>query len=123
MIPQMPAASGLRWAAPRDVTRLDECLFYHKMDIPGYGTVEGDWDLRGREKAYLGNVDLAGKRVLEIGPANGQLTFAMERMGADVIAYDLSEDDEWDVVPYAGTDIKEYHRSRRKNLLTVNNGF
>ena len=123
MDPQSPSASSLRWAVPKDVTSLNECFFYHKMDIPGYGTVEGDWDLRSREKTYLGNVDVAGKRVLEIGPANGQLTFAMERMGADVTTYDLSEDDEWDVVPYAGTDIKEYHRSRRKNLLAVSNGF
>ena len=85
---QLPSASHLHWAVPKKITSLKECFFYHKMDIPGYGTVEGDWDLRSREKTYLGNVNVAGKRVLEIGPANGQLTFAMERMGADVITYD-----------------------------------
>ena len=51
------------------------------MDIPGYGAVEGEWDLRGGEAAYLGQVDLRGKRVLEIGTASGFMCFHMERPG------------------------------------------
>ena len=70
------------YAAPRTVTDLAECDFYHSMDIPGYGAVEGEWDLRGGEAAYLGNVDLRGKRVLEIGTASGFMCFHMERSGA-----------------------------------------
>jgi hypothetical protein len=54
------------YADPRAIRSLSECLFYHSMEIPGYGLVEGQWDLRGRESAYLGGLDFAGKRVLEV---------------------------------------------------------
>jgi len=70
------------WATPRNITNLEECDFYHTMDLPNHGVVTGAWDLRGREAAYLGNVDVAGKRVLEVGTASGHLCFAMEKMGA-----------------------------------------
>ena len=29
------------YAEPRTVTDLEECYFYHSMEIPGYGLVEG----------------------------------------------------------------------------------
>jgi hypothetical protein len=61
------------YAEPRVVTNPAQCIFYHTMDIPGYGHVQGDWDLRGHERQYLGNVDFAGKRVLEVGTASGYL--------------------------------------------------
>jgi SAM-dependent methyltransferase len=83
------------------VDSLDDCYFYHTVDLPGLGLVEGDWDLRGRESTYLGGVELAGRRVLEIGPASGHLTWFMERAGAEVVALDLSSGAEFDVVPYA----------------------
>jgi hypothetical protein len=89
------------WAAPRAVNDLGECMFYHTMDVPGHGHVEGQWDLREGVGPYLGHVDLRGKRVLELGTADGFLTFEMERRGAEVVSYDLSEDFRWDVVPYA----------------------
>ena len=34
-------------APPRQVERLEDCLFYHTMDLPGFGVVRGQWDLRG----------------------------------------------------------------------------
>jgi hypothetical protein len=46
-------------------------IYYHTMDILGYGKVSGEWDLRGRDIYYLGNAKLQGKRVLEIGTASG----------------------------------------------------
>ena len=61
------------YAAPRLVEDPADCYFYHTMDLPGHGTVTGEWDLRGREAAYLGNVDFQGKRVLEVGTASGHL--------------------------------------------------
>jgi hypothetical protein len=70
------------------------------MELPGYGRVEGQWDLRGGLNSYLGGVSLRDKRVLELGTADGYITFEMERQGADVVSYDLSEDFRWDVVPY-----------------------
>lgn len=71
------------------------------MDVPGYGRVEGQWDLHDGLDSYLGGVSFRGKRVLELGTADGYITFEMERQGADVVSYDLCEDFRWDVVPYA----------------------
>jgi len=88
-------------ASPLLVTDLERCFFYHTFDVPGYRTVEGEWDLRGGEDAYLGNVVLEGKRVLELGTADGFFTFHMERRGAEVISYDLSPELNWDAVPFA----------------------
>lgn len=86
---------------PRHVDDLAECAFYHCMEIPGYGAVEGDWDLRLGLDAYLGGVGVAGRRVLEMGTADGYLAFAMEARGAEVVGHDLSPQDRWDVVPFA----------------------
>ena len=62
------------------------------------------WDLRGHESAYLGGVDLAGKRVLELGPATGYLTFYMERMGAEVVSFEAGFDVPIDTLPVKGED-------------------
>lgn len=90
-------------AAPPNVD-LADCAFYHVMDLPGHPTTLGEWDLRGHEADYLGHIDLAGKRVLEVGPASGHLTFWMESQHARVVAYDLGPNDQGDLVPYAHTD-------------------
>ncbi len=69
---EQAAAKSSVYAEPRAVTDLEECYFYHiSTEIPGYGLVEGPWDLRGGVDDYLGNVDLSGKRVLEVGTASG----------------------------------------------------
>lgn len=111
------------WARPRNVTALEECYFYHTMDIPNYGVVRGEWDLRGREAAYLGNVNLRGKRVLELGTASGHLCFTMEGMGAEVVAYDLSDQQEWDIVPFSGYDLTSQIAERKNHIRRLNNGF
>jgi len=91
------------FARPRRGLKFEDCQFYHTMDIPGVGTVkgfgDGNWDLRGCLDPMLGGIDYAGKRVLEVGPASGQLTFEMERRGADVVAVDVPHDHEWDSIP------------------------
>ena len=48
-----------------------DCDFYHRFDIPGLGESDGPWDLRAGADDYLGHAQLAGKRVLEIGPQVG----------------------------------------------------
>ncbi len=111
------------YAEPREVTSLDECYFYHSMEIPGYGIVRGPWDHRGGADAYIGNVDLQGKRVLEVGTASGFFCYEMEKRGADVVAYDLSENHSWDVVPYAQYDHESYDAERREHLRQINNGW
>jgi hypothetical protein len=111
------------YAPPRTVAGPEECYFYHTMDLPTIGVVEGEWDLRDNVAAYLGGVDLRGKRVLEMGAASGFLTFTMEQLGAEVVAYDLSDQHAWDVVPYAGVDVEGYLAERREHLRRLNNGW
>src|SRR5262249_7054365 len=81
-----------------------DCYFYHTMEIPGHGLVEGEWDLRAAADAYLGGVDFRGRRVLEIGTASGFLCFTMERRGAEVVAFDLSPEHAPDLIPSPDTD-------------------
>ena len=111
------------WAEPPADIGIDECYFYHTMDIPGHGLVTGEWDLRGREGVYLGGIPLQGKRVLEIGAASGHLSFTMEKMGAEVVSYDLSERQEWDLVPYADGDKKAGIDERKRHIRRLNNGY
>lgn len=86
------ATSDGLYARPRRVASVEECHFYHAMEIPGVGLVGEDWDLRGGEDDYLGHVELEYRRVLVIGPASGFLTFFMESRGADVVAVELAPD-------------------------------
>ncbi|BBM82482.1 class I SAM-dependent methyltransferase [Candidatus Uabimicrobium amorphum] len=111
------------WAKPRDIVNIEDCLFYHTMDIPGHGLVKGMWDLRGKEKDYFANVDFADKNVLELGTASGHLCFAMEKMGARVTAYDLSSKQPWDIVPYADYDYEQHIKNRKKHIEKLNNGY
>jgi len=111
------------WAPPRDINDIEDCYFYHTMDLPGHGTVAGEWDLRGKERAYLGNIDLKGKRVLELGTASGHLCFSMEKMGAEVVAYDIDENQQWDIVPFAGIDYAEHIALFKRHIRKLNNGY
>lgn len=111
------------YAPTRTAPALSDCAFYHTMEIPGHGLVKGQWDLRGRERKYLGGVDLRGRRVLEVGTASGHLCFYMEDQGADIVAYDLSDEHDWDVVPFATDDHAQTREVRRSHISTINNGW
>ncbi len=111
------------YAEPRDVGDLGECWFYHTMEIPGHGLVTGQWDLRGSEHRYTGGVDFEGRRVLEVGTASGLLCFYMERQGAEVVAFDLSDDHQWDLVPFAGVDADAEMAVRRGLIRKINNAY
>jgi O-methyltransferase len=117
-----PTAGGL-YARPPESVALEECIFYHAMDIPGVRVGDGGWDLRGGEDDYLGRVELAGRRVLEIGPASGFLTFEMERRGAEVVAVELGPEGSWDIVPHATLDLEAVRTERRTALEQLRNGF
>jgi SAM-dependent methyltransferase len=119
----MTSAATDLYARPRAVESVADCYFYHSMEIPGHGEVTGEWDLRGDEHRYLGGADLNGKRVLELGAASGFLTTYMERQGAEVVAYDLSEEHSWDVVPFAANDAARFGEIYREHLRKLNNGF
>jgi hypothetical protein len=111
------------YAKPRDVASLDDCGFYHTMDIPGYGLVEGAWDLREGLRDYLGGVDLEGKRVLEMGTASGFLCFSMEALGAEVVAFDIADDQSWDIVPFSGADHEALVALQKDEMRKVKNSF
>ena len=91
---------------PEREPALAECDFYHTIEIPGVGVVQGQWDLRPGISHYLGEVDFRGKRVLEIGTANGFVCFEMERRGANVVAFDLAEDLTYDAPPLTDAFLK-----------------
>jgi hypothetical protein len=91
MVNERGRLAGSVYSEPRVVSRIDDCFFYHSMDLPQHGLVAGEWDLRRGIERYLGHVDFRGKRVLDIGTASGFLAFWMERQGAEVIGFDLSD--------------------------------
>jgi hypothetical protein len=111
------------YALPRVITDLNDCYFYHTMELPGHGVVQGEWDLRSGLDAYLGGFDFRGKRVLDVGAASGILSFHTERQGAEVVSYDLSEDQPWDVVPFARGDAAAIEATRRDHMRRINNGY
>jgi hypothetical protein len=89
------------YATPRQIDDLAQCVFYHSMDLPGIGPVAGAWDLRGRFDEYVGGVDLAGKRVLDVGTASGFLTVEAERRGATVVSFDADSARRYSFLPGA----------------------
>jgi len=80
------------YASGRGKIKFEDCNFYHTVEVPGIGTVTGEWDLRGHVDEYLGGYNFSHKRVLEIGPASGFLTFEMERRRANVVALEVPDD-------------------------------
>ncbi len=118
-----PGVAKPPYAAPIAVASPSECYYYHTMDVPGHGLVEGEWDLRGGVDAYLGHEPVAGKRVLEIGTASGFLCFEMERRGADVVAFDLGANDPWDMVPFARADFDATAADRSDHMARINRSW
>jgi SAM-dependent methyltransferase len=111
------------YAPSRTVNRLEDCFFYHTMDLPGHGTIQGIWDIRNDVDPYLGFVPLKGKRVLELGTASGFLCYEMEKRGADVVGYDLNESLDWDIVPYYDFPQTSHAFERKRHIRELNNGW
>ena len=112
------------FATPRKVEDIADCYFYHTMELPGRGVIEGrDWDLRGRVDEYLGKVDFTGQRVLEIGPASGFLTFEMEKRGAEVISVEVTDEHGWDFVPYPAERLEQVFGPRRIVMQQLKNAY
>jgi len=86
---------------PSQRPRLDECLFYHSIELPGVGLQHGQWDLRPGIDAYLGGLDYRDLSVLEVGTANGFVCFELERRGARVVSVDLPALATYDTRPAA----------------------
>jgi hypothetical protein len=88
------------YAQPRVVEDPASCLFYHTMELPGFGVVPGQWDLRGRLNDYLGGIPLKGRRILDAGTASGFLSFEMERQGAEVVSFDADTAERIALLPF-----------------------
>ncbi len=88
------------YAEPISVDSSDDCFFYHYMDLPSLGTVGTTWDLRECVDSYLGNLNYANCRVLDVGTASGYLSFEMEKRGAEVVSFDMPSVKSWNFVPH-----------------------
>lgn len=106
-------------SAYQPLPKLEECWFYHVMDLPGLGTVNhfGSWDLRGRFDDYVGYTPLSGKTLLDVGTASGFLTFEAERRGATVTSFDVPSGDTVHIDP--GTDAA----AKRAEIIKLHNSY
>tara|TARA_B110000438_G_C15760706_1_gene627141 strand:- start:134 stop:907 length:774 start_codon:yes stop_codon:yes gene_type:complete len=102
---------------------VEDCYFYHTMELPDFGVVYGEWDLRKNLNKYLGNVDFSNNSVLDVGCANGFISFQIEKQSSRVLAYDLSPEQEWDIVPYHNINLEQHIQERKKHIEKINNGF
>jgi SAM-dependent methyltransferase len=107
----------------RAVTEQSACDFYRVSELPDGQVTAGQWDLRATVDQYLGHTDFAGKRVLEIGPASGFLTFHMERRGAAVTCIEPPLHNVWDFVPQAGVDLAAVKRDFVRHQERLRNSF
>jgi len=114
-----------KYETPREVRDIGECAFYHYMNLPGVGEVGDHWDLRKTIDEYLGRVDFRAKRVLDVGAASGYLTFEMEKRGATVVSFDLSDGGNWDCVPFAhpSFDMEKLVRDLRWHINRIKNAY
>ena len=111
------------FAVPQKVKSIGDCYFYHTIDLPGHGVMNGDWDLRRGVDDYLGKVVFTGKRVLEIGPASGFLTFEMEKRGSEVASVEVTAEHGWDFVPYPASKLEEVFGPRRIVMERLKNSY
>lgn len=107
----------------KEVTQQESCKFYHVADLPGGTPTPGEWDLRNTADVYLGNVNFAGKRVIEIGPASGFLSFHMERRGARVAVVEPPMESFWDLVPQAAADLGQIRKAFASHIEHIRNSF
>jgi SAM-dependent methyltransferase len=110
-------------AKARAFLQPEHCRFYHTVDLPSGRTIEGAWDLRGREREYLDGIELRNKRVLELGPSTGHLTFWMERQGAEVVSFDAGWDVSIDLLPAPGFETRKLRRDHAKIVSDFSNSW
>lgn len=96
---------------PRFIDDLEDCYFYHTMELPGLGVVHGHWDLRDKFDEYCGGVDVEGKSVLDVGAATGFLSFESEKRGARVLSFDMRDGSQQTFLPFKE---KPYYRDHKR---------
>lgn len=112
----------LREIPPRRPRR-EDCLFYHACTLDDGEEVRGEWDLRANTFEYLGEINLTGRSVLEVGPASGYLSFYMEAAGARVTCVEPTMSHLWDIVPFEGFDTESWRHQFNKTITGVRNSF
>jgi len=112
-----PRDTDFSFATPRVIDDLDDCYFYHTMEVPGFGLIHAHWDLRGRFDEYIGGVDVAGKSVLDIGAATGFLSFEAEKRGARVVSFDMEKGSQQTFLPFKD---KPYYNDHERWAETYN---
>jgi len=75
-----------------------ELRWYHTIELPGL-TTPGWFDLRPYVARYGLPERLDGVRAVDIGTWDGFWAFELERRGADVVAVDVDEEQEYDWPP------------------------
>ena len=95
--------------------KIEDCSWYHIMDVPGLGLVDGLYDLRNSVEAILGNLNYKNKKVLNIGQSTGYLSFEAEKRGADVTSVDLNYD-KGELIDWV-INVKQENNSKRKDIL------
>ncbi len=115
------------YARPQLVDGPEDCYWYHTLDLPGIGTVWGEWDLRGRFDDYTGHLALGGTRVLDVGTASGFLTFEAEARGARVVSLDMDHARRWAYLPFkdnpAYRDPEGFSRERQRWYRQMQRGY
>jgi tRNA (mo5U34)-methyltransferase len=82
----------------RQVALLSTKGWYHSIELPGGHVIQGMIGveaLKQRLAAFPIPADLTGKRVLDVGAWTGWCSFEMERRGAQVVAVDCVEFEEF----------------------------
>lgn len=108
----------LKYEAPIQVDSINDCFFYHTIDLPGHGEVAGHWDLRNCVDEYLGHYEFSGKKALDVGAASGFLSFEMEKRGADVVSFDIGDGADWNIVPHYQLR-NELNEIKRKSGVSI----
>lgn len=105
----------------------EKCFWYHTMRFPDGEVIPGTWDIPDFA-SYLGNYDINGKTLLDIGTASGFIAFNAERAGAIVTGLDARSAVEFRHVPFAETlSYRDIVTSRRhwtdENLIPIKNAW
>ena len=99
-MPVEPAAGNptFHHLVQQQVALLSTKGWYHSIQLPDGHVIQGMIGidaLKGRFAAFPIPADLAGKRVLDVGAWTGWCSFEMERRGAQVVAVDCVEFEEF----------------------------
>ena len=121
---QLDAEFQHRLAAQHSNLTLDDCDWYHTTELPDGTVIFGQWDLKGQESDYLGNVSLGGTTVFEPGPASGYFSYWMESQGAEVTCFEAGYDAGFEYVPAVdGTDYVAWQADFMRHIARVNNSW